>query len=176
MSFGKLVSALLDDSEKFLAFARQCSRKKENALMLSYCRAVFFGAWSALEGWINYVGTSFARTDRTLSQYEVSFLTEKRIEIDDRGLISITKQDDYHPALKKLLFIFRRFGRDFDFKHSKPDLWRELKEIEAIRHSVVHPRSREQGTKVSLEEAEKCYETVLTTINLLKEKIFDQQV
>jgi len=173
LSFGKLVSSLLDDSAKFLTFARQCSRKKENALMLSYCRAVFFSAWSALEGWINYISTSFAKTDHTLSQYEISFLIEKRIEVDEKGLINITKQDDYHPALKKLVFIFRRFGKNFDLKYSRPELWRDLKEIEATRHSIVHPKDREQSMKVSLEEAEKCHKTVLTTINLLKEKIYD---
>lgn len=174
MSFGKLVSSLLDDSAKFLAFARQCSGKKENALMLSYCRAVFFSAWSALEGWINYTSTSFARTDPTLNQYEISFLTEKRIEVDDRGLINVTKQNEYHPALKKLLFVFRRFGDNFDLKCLKPELWSDLKGIEATRHSIVHPKDREQDTRVSLKEAEKCYETISATINLLREKIYDQ--
>lgn len=173
MSLGKLISSLLDDSKKFLIFARECSRKKENSLMLSYCRAVFFSAWSAMEGWINYISNSFAKTDHSLNEYEISFLIEKKIEVDEKGLIKIVKQDEYHPTLKKLVFIFRRFGNNFDVKSLQPDLWKNLKEIEATRHSIVHPKDREHDIQISLKEAEKCYDTVLATVDLLKEKIYN---
>jgi hypothetical protein len=126
-----------------------------------------------MEGWINYIAHSFASTDGSLSQYEISFLTEKKIEVDENGKILITNQDEYRSTLKKLLFIFRRFGKDFDLKHSEPDLWRRLREIEKTRHLIVHPKDREQEIQISLREAEKCYETVSRTVDLLKEKIFD---
>jgi hypothetical protein len=172
VSLGKLISSLLEDSKKYLILARDCERKQQKEFMLSYCRAVFFGSWSALEGWINYIAYSFVNTDHSLNQYEIALLTEKRIEVDDDGKIQITKQDEYRSTLKKLLFVFRRFGNDFDLKHNQADLWRRLREIEHIRNLIVHPKDTEHDIPISLKEAEKCYDTVQTTIDLLKEKIY----
>lgn len=174
MSLGKLISSLLGDSKKFLLLARDASKKKQDTLTLSYSRAVFFSAWSAMEGWINYIAYSFAQTDHSLSEYEVSFLKEKKIEIDENGIIRITKQDEYHPTLTKLVFILRRFGNNFDLRNTMPDLWHDLKEIEKIRHSIVHPKTREQEVCISLKDAEKCFDAVVKMVNLLKEKIYEK--
>lgn len=175
MSLSKLVSSLLDDSKTFLLLARHASRKRQDALVLSYSRAIFFSAWSAMEGWVNYIAHSFAEADTSLTKYELSFLKEKKIDVDEDGIIRITNQDEYRPTLTKLVFIFRRFGNDFDLKHSLPDLWRQLKEIERIRHSIVHPKTRDEELYLSLEDAEKCLNVVVQVSNLLKEKIYDRQ-
>jgi len=170
LSLGKLVSSLLDDSKKFLFLAKDAARRGENELTNSYCRAVFFCAWSALEGWINYIAYSFAENDSSLTEYEVSFLKEKKIEVDDNGTVKITNQNEYRRTLTKLVFILRRFGKEFDLKKSLPGLWAELKRIEKIRHTIVHPRTREEEAHLSLGEAEKCYKLVVKIVDLLKKK------
>ena len=175
MSLSKLVSSLLSDTKTFLLLARDASRKGQDDLALSYSRAVFFTAWSAMEGWVNYIAYSFAEADHSLTEYEISFLKEKKIEVDEDGIIRITNQDEYRPTLTKLVFILRRFGDNFDLKHSLPDLWRQLKEIERIRHSIVHPKTRDEELYLSLEDAEKCLDVVVKIVNLLKERIYDRQ-
>ena len=116
MSLAKLISSLLDDGKKFLVLARDAAKKRQDALALSYSRAVFLSSWSAMEGWVNYIAYSFAQTDPSLGQYEISFLKEKKIEIDQNGIIRISKQDEYRPTLTKLVFILRRFGNNFDLR------------------------------------------------------------
>lgn len=172
MSLGKLITSLLDDSRKFLVLARDASKKEQEPLALSYSRAVFFSAWSAMEGWINYISYSFAKADRSLNQYEVAFLVEKKIEVDESGMIRIRKQDEYHPTLTKLVFILHKFGNNFDIKKELPSLWHELKEAERVRHSIVHPRTREQEVCISLKDAEECFAVVTKTVNLLKREIY----
>ena len=172
MSFGRLVTTLLEDSNKSLIFARDELQKGNESLSSYYIRSVFFISWSALEGWINYASHSFASTDRTLTEFEVAFLKEKRIEIDDDGLLKITNQDAYEPTLKKLLYILQKFGNGFDLRHSMPDLWRELKEVESKRHALVHPKNREIEIQLDIADAEKCFNTIRNTIEIVKTKIY----
>jgi len=174
LSLSKLVSSLLSDSKTFLFLARDASRKDQNVLVFTYSRAVFFSAWSALEGWINYIAHSFADAASSLSEYEISFLKEKKIMVDEDGILRITEQDEYRPTLTKLVFILRKFGDNFDLKHSLPDLWRRLKEIEKIRHSIVHPKTRDEELNIELDDAANCYTTVIELVDLLKEQIYER--
>jgi len=128
-----------------------------------------------MEGWVNYIAHSFAEADHSLTKYEISFLKEKKIEVNGDGIIRITNQDEYRSTLTKLVFVFRRFGDNFDMKHNLPDLWRRLKEIEQIRHSIVHPKTRNEELLLSLEDAEKCFNVVVELVNLLKERIYDRE-
>ena len=171
MSVANLVTSLLSDSKAFLFLARDAARNGQNDLALSYSRAIFFSSWSAMEGWVNYIAYSFARTDNTLSKYEVAFLREKKIEMDKNAIIRITNQDDYKPTLKKLLFVLQRFG-DYNLKQNQPSLWNDLKDMERIRHSIVHPKTRDEELNLRLEDAEKCHKTTLQIIDVLKDKIF----
>ena len=125
-----------------------------------------------MEGWINYVAYSFAKADQTLNPFEVAFLLEQRIEVDENGEIKLLKHPEFHSTLTKLLFIMKKFGNNFDFKHSEDDLWRNLMEIQKTRHSIVHPKDREQDFTLTLRNTEKCYETIVKTVELLKDKIF----
>jgi len=174
LSLSKLVSSLLEDGKTFLLLARDASRKGHDSLALSYCRAVFFSAWSALEGWINYIAKSFAETDHSLSMYEIAFLKEKRLEVTEDGIVRLTNQDEYRSTLTKLVFILRKFGGDFDLKHSQPDLWRELKEIEQMRHGIMHPKTREQEIRLNIKDAEKCFNVTVKLVNLLRDRIFER--
>lgn len=167
-----MVSSLLKDSRNFLVFARNASRKGEDDLVLTYSRAVFFSTWSAMEGWINYIAFSFAETDSLLTMYEISFLKEKKIEIDDNGMIRVSNQDEYQSTLTKLLFLFQRFGGNFNLKSEEPNLWREIKEIEQIRHAIVHPKTRDEEISINLSDAERCYAIINKTIDLLKVRIY----
>jgi len=171
LSVANLVTSLLSDSKAFLFLARDADRNGQNDLALSYSRAIFFSSWSAMEGWVNYIAYSFARTDNTLSKYENAFLREKKIEMDKNAIIRITNQDDYKPTLKKLLFVLRRFG-DYNLKQNQPDLWNDLMDMERIRHSIIHPKTRDEEMNMTLNDAEKCRKVILRIIDLLKEKIF----
>jgi len=153
LSLSKLVVSLLNDSKKYLSFARDEFRKGNDLLAFTYCRAVFLSSWSAMEGWINYIAHSFAQTDSSLTKYEISFLREKKITVDENGLVQITNQDEYRPTLTKLVFVLRRFGTSCDLKQNLPDLWRRLKVAEQTRHSIAHPKTRDQELKLGLQDA-----------------------
>jgi hypothetical protein len=172
MSLGSLVSSLLDDGRKFAYFAREASRDKNEALMNTYCRAVVFSVWSALEGWINYISSSFAEIDTTLSQYEIAFLKERKIQVNEDGLIEISNQDDYKPTTTRLLFILQKYGGRYDLKHENPDLWRRLREAEKTRHSLVHPKRVDEDMSLDLKNAEEFLETINEVIQMLRRKIY----
>ena len=163
---------MLEDSEKSLMYARNEMQGGDEGLALYYCRMVFFAAWSALEGWINYTGESFASTDGTLSEYEIAFLKEKRIQIGDSGTVEVTNTDAYESTLRKLVFICRRFGQRVNFKESQPDLWRELKNVEKIRHAIVHPKNRDTDLDLGVDAAEKCNKVIRDTIQVLQRSIY----
>jgi hypothetical protein len=171
LSVAKLVTSLLTDSKSFQFLARDASRKGQNELALSYSRAIFFCSWSAMEGWVNYIAYSFAKTDNTLTKYEKAFLIEKKIEVDNNGDVRITNQDDYKPTMKKLIFVMKKYG-NYNLKTGQPTVWSDLKNMERKRHSIVHPKTRNEEFNLELTDAEKCCETILQVINLLKEKVY----
>jgi len=171
MSFSKLLSDLIDDGNRFLNLARESQRKGEDYLLNSYCRAVFFSSWSALEGWIKYVSMSFIDVYPDLSLYEKAFLLEKRLEINENGDILITNSDSYKPALLKLQYIFKKFG-SYDFKHEEDDLWMKLNEIQKKRNELVHPKTREKDLVINYDSAENCYKNINKVIEIIKNKIF----
>lgn len=174
MSFGSLVSSLLNDSLIFVQYAKQAERNGEFNIIDSYVRASILLSWSALEGWINYVAYSFAQTDPSLSKYEIAFLLEKKILINKNGLVEQTNQDEYKPTLTKLLFLLQRFGGDYDLKHSDNDVWRKLKVIESIRHSIVHPKSQEEELEVDIPLVEMSTQAIQEVIQIIKDKIYNK--
>lgn len=174
MSFGKLVTSLLNDSKNFIQYAKQAERNNELNIIGSFLRASILTSWSALEGWVNYICYSFTTTDRSLSDFEIAFLTEKKIVVNKNGLLEITNQDEYRPTLTKLLFILQRFGNSYDLKHDEDDLWRQLKELESFRHSIIHPKSREADIDMDIDYVEKCFDLITKVIHIVKEKIFDR--
>jgi len=173
MSLSNLLTNLLSDGERFLNLARNCDREGLEELKLSYCRAVFFTSWSALEGWIKYISYSFMNIQSDISLFEKAFLMEKRIEINENGEIEIQQSDIFYPTLKKIQYIFLKIGQ-YDLKHENSDLWRRLYEIQRKRNEIVHPNTREEDLVINYDYAAICYNTIKETINLLIEKIYHE--
>lgn len=171
MTLSNLLSSLTEDGSRFLNLARDCQRKGEKVLLDTYCRAVFFTSWSALDGWIKYISYSFLEIDPSLTEFEKAFLTEKKIDVNDNGEIEIFNTDHYKPSLLKLQYIFKKFG-DYDLKHLEPDIWRNLNEIQSKRNLLVHPKTRDEDLVINYDSAENCYNTINEVISLFKTKIF----
>jgi hypothetical protein len=172
MSLSRLVTSLLEDSKSFLLLARNEERAGNDRMKLTYSRAVFLTAFSALEGWVNYISVSFAYLNNLqISEFERAFLQEKRIEIDDAGDVKITNQDNFQKTSKKMVFILKKFG-NYDILKEKQKLWSDFKELERIRNALVHPKKREEEVIVSLRDAERCFEVIDNLVNTLKDKIY----
>jgi len=173
MTLSQQVIDLLDDSNNFLFYAKQQDREGHEKHKLMYSRAVIITSYSALEGWLNYISSSFAEQDDSsvLNQYEKAFLLEKKIEIDDNGDIQITNQDKYENTTKKLQFILKKFG-NYDIKNNDPKLWSDFKKFEKIRNILVHPKRNSSDKKISLDDAEFCLNTITQIIQILKDKIY----
>lgn len=171
MTLSQQVVDLLDDANNFLFYANDASRQKDEKQKLMYSRAVIIASYSAFEGWINYLASSFADHNAhvEITQYEKAFLLEKKIEINDNGDIQITRQDKYENTCKKLQFILKRFG-NYDIKRDNPQLWSDLKNIEEIRNLLVHPK-KTKDKKIDLKDAEFCLKTITKVIEILKQKI-----
>jgi len=172
MTLSQQVIDLIDDANNFLFYAKQKDREGDDKQKLMYSRAVIIASYSALEGWINYISSSYADQENTseINQYEKAFLLEKKIEIDDNGDIQITNQDKYENSCKKLQFILKKFGC-YDLKRMDSSLWSDLKKIERIRNLLVHPK-KSSDEKISLEDAEFCLNTITKIVEILKSKIY----
>jgi hypothetical protein len=171
MTLSQQVIDLIDDANNFLFYANDAERQCDEKQKLMYSRAVIVTSYSAFEGWINYISSSYAAHDNTIviSQFEKSFLLEKKIEVNNNGEIQITNQDKYENTCKKLQFILKRFG-NYDLKKSDPCLWADLKKIERIRNLLVHPK-KSTDKKIDLDDAKFCLKTITKVIEILKEKI-----
>lgn len=126
MNLARLTRDLLKDAAHFHDQMKKASGTDPSA-EARYCRALIFAAWSAMEGWINYVCSDFATlTERKLSSYERAFLMEKRIEITEDGQLSVSNRDNYQKTIAKLCYVLRRFGNYSIPKDSS--LWHQLQE------------------------------------------------
>ncbi len=140
-----------------------------------YCRALIFASWSALEGWVNYVCSDFAKLpEPKLSAYERAFLMEKRISITEDGEVHISNQDSYQKTLAKLCYVLKKFG-GYSFPKDS-DLWRQLKEAQRIRHCLVHPKMGAPDIRIDARAARLFLDVTKQTILLLASKIYGKKL
>ena len=59
-----------------------------------------------------------------------------------------------------------------NFKQSQPDLWGEIKNVEKIRHAIVHPKNRDTDLDLGVDAAEKCNKVIRDTIQVLQRSIY----
>lgn len=174
MNLSRLTKDLLKDAAYFYSKLKEASGK-DAATEARYCRALIFTTWSALEGWINCVCSDFATLpERKLSKYERAFLMEKRIDIDEDGHLGISRQDSYQKIQTKLCYILRKFGNYSIPKDS--NLWRQLKEVQRIRHSLVHPKISGVNFKMDDPTAKLFLDVTRQTILLLSSKIYRKKI
>jgi hypothetical protein len=175
MDLAKIVKQLLKDAEIFTGYARDA--KKEGSIEIEgmYSRAAIFASWSALEGWVNYVCSDFSKLDNDkINLWEQAFLSEKRVEISEEGTFLISSQDNFQPTSTKLCFLFTRFG-GYSFRKNRENLWSDLKKIEDIRNSIVHPSSGKKEILVNCKIAEEALNVTKQTVELLKDKIYHKK-
>ncbi|MBI4085724.1 MAG: hypothetical protein HY433_00545 [Candidatus Liptonbacteria bacterium] len=130
--------------------------------------AVISNAWSALEGYINFIA-SLAKFARKLESHEMAFLEEMDWKLNDKG--KFEKQTAYQSTTKKFLFLLERFSSVKIVKFNKSRIWNDMKVSEKIRNGLIHPKETIVFKDFNLETAEMTHKTAKLAILFLEKKV-----
>lgn len=164
-----MFDAYLEDSFFFRSEAVKLGNSFQSK---RYYRVSVFCAISAIESFVNYVGDAFA-TGKTLSLYEIAFLTD-RMFVPDKGQFIIIDRPEYHRLEEKLRYLIFKFVDGFDF--DKMPCWSRLISFKKFRDGLVHSREDEDSTSPEKYESITALglSAVIDVINLLCKGIFDR--
>lgn len=126
-------------------FAQKGSQETSEREAKRYCRVSVFCLMSAVEAFINYIGTTLA-DGGLFRPHEVALLTDKKFDIL-KGKFQVLEQTEFHRLEDKLRFLICRYVPDFDFH--KDECWSRLLDIKRLRDSITHPREDEDETDVA---------------------------
>lgn len=134
----------LTDSKYFYEKAVSSSANEE--LAKRYFRASVFCAASALEAFVNFVGSTID-TANTIDINEIAYINDIVLEVSpSKG--KTEKRTKFNPIDGKLKFIITRLNVNIDI--DKDANWSNFKQFKKLRDRLVHPR--EEDDDVSLKE------------------------
>ena len=160
------IKTLLESNELYL----EKIKRKDTAPFQkeTLCIAIIINAWSALEGYINFIA-SIAKFAGELESYEKSLLEEVDWKLNDKG--KFEKQIAYHSTTKKFLFLLTRFSSVNIAEFKKGSLWREVRIAEEKRNHLIHPKETIEEDGFSFKTAEATEKTARLAISLLEKKV-----
>lgn len=133
-----------------------------------FCIAVISNAWTALEGYINFIA-SIAKFAKELESYETSFLEEMDWKLSDKG--KFERQTAYHSTTKKFLFLLTRFSSVNIPEFKQNNLWMNIRIAEEKRNHIIHPKEPLDSKNFTFNTAETIDKTARTAILLLEKKV-----
>lgn len=147
---------------------------KDERASKRYYRASIFYAISAIEAFINFIGDTLSKGEKT-AQYEIAFLIGRKFGVV-KDKFKITNQIDYTRLEDKLKYIIYKHVSDYNFE--KESSWIKYCELKKFRDSLVHPRKDEDDISL-IEYDDKIKDglnSIIEIINHICKGLFGRQL
>lgn len=164
------VFELFNDSKFFLNEAKKFDESSKTSQ--KYLRASILSAWAGFEGWINKTCFDFAKTYNDLTEHEIAFLLEKRVELKD-GNFKKTNSDKFESVENRLEFLLKRIGNYSIDKSTQH--WNSFKNIKKIRDTIVHPKGT-VNTDLNIKVTNETLQTLNYYLELTGKKLYGKKI
>ncbi|MCB0497547.1 MAG: hypothetical protein KDC79_15495 [Cyclobacteriaceae bacterium] len=158
----------LKDSKYF--YEQASSEEGDEDLSRRYFRAAVFCAASAMEAFINFIGSTI-ETAGTLEPNEIAYINDQVLEISpSKGLVESKMK--FNPIDGKIKFIIKRLNVDVSFESDVN--WNHFKDFKKLRDRLVHPKDTEDEISVTEYQSKLKYglNANIYLINKIAAKVF----